>query len=860
MRGAGGRYLILHLSKQRKLAVFDCNEANIVKYLPVPADTIHFAAGLDKLFVGFPGIDVLQRWDLKSFTKEATAPSPVPISLRGLDVIARSRLGNQEDTSNALAMGSATHEPLIVQSGGDLLNLVFLDPVTFQKTGHRLARAFMNTALPQTYMATQLVVFDGLVLSKLFWWADYNLAKPLDSKTFQKKCYYVIEEDGGRGQQSTGLHVSANGQVISDGEVLVRVGKIYRPLLEGGSNLLPGPDGRVLYGNHQLYTSEGQPLGTKFGTAREMTWFVPALHGPYALSYNEKNEADARTVNLAVHLAGELQPLVTLPGIEGLSELVSDARGHPVIDGERGIPVHFDQHLFFAPDAKLLVFIPGDRDRLVLQRVDIEQMLDKAHVDYLYIVSSPPQEFKPGSDYTYRLEVRSRKGTVKYQLRSGPDGMMLSPEGVISWKVPADFAAKEVQVSIAVSDKSGKEIAQTFTAKAPEQLILGKAPEPIRVAVIPKRGPAPEVKQDPRDIAKGGHLVRAPAQVLPIKPAPIEKAKTTINLPASIRDLCVGGGGRFLILHLPQQRKFAVFDVNEAKIVKYLPVAEDKVLFAAGMDKLMVLLPDKKLVERWSLTTFEREAAAPLVIHEERPPNWRGRQGAEISSAVMGSASDGPLILGGPFLNGERGLPLRFLDIQTLKEAECTNPKGGNMVGHPDAPHMMRVSANGRTIGMWGSFSPSGFQSALLNGNSVRIHYEHTSVGRIIPGPDGETLYTGAGLYANDLTLVGQKPLAFADAIPSAHGHFYLSSTAVVMKSVPGNPFEKMPAITEPEYTIHLGRDTRPIAKLSDLEGGILEVEAEWERRLDRDILPADKRVQADSGREADRDYSPQRR
>ena len=65
-----------------------------------------------------------------------------------------------------------------------------------------------------------------------------------------------------------------------------------------------------------------------------------------------------------------------------------------------------------------------------------------------------------------------------------------------------------------------------------------------------------------------------------------------MKLPAPAADACAGGGGRFLILHLAQTRQLAVFDVNQAKVVKYLPVPADNVRFAAGMNKLLVVAPD----------------------------------------------------------------------------------------------------------------------------------------------------------------------------------------------------------------------------------------------------------------------------
>jgi hypothetical protein len=39
--------------------------------------------------------------------------------------------------------------------------------------------------------------------------------------------------------------------------------------------------------------------------------------------------------------------------------------------------------------------------------------------------------------------------------------------------------------------------------------------------------------------------------------------------------MCVGGGGRYLVAHLPKLRKLAVFDICEAKISHYISVDDD---------------------------------------------------------------------------------------------------------------------------------------------------------------------------------------------------------------------------------------------------------------------------------------------
>src|SRR5207244_3136932 len=106
-----------------------------------------------------------------------------------------------------------------------------------------------------------------------------------------------------------------------------------------------------------------------------------------------------------------------------------------------------------------------------------------------------------------------------------------------------------------------------------------------------------------------------------------------VALPGAVEQLVVGGGGRYIILHLPSKRQLAVFDANEARVVKYLPLAEDAVKIAAGKDKLFVVLLKNNLIVRYNLRTFEKEVTAQFPV-----------PGAEIFVALMGSHSHGPLV------------------------------------------------------------------------------------------------------------------------------------------------------------------------------------------------------------------------
>jgi WD40 repeat protein len=83
------------------------------------------------------------------------------------------------------------------------------------------------------------------------------------------------------------------------------------------------------------------------------------------------------------------------------------------------------------------------------------------------------------------------------------------------------------------------------------------------------------------------------------------------ELGGKIRDIAVGGEGRFLLLVLKEPRELAIFDVNAAAIVKRIPLASDGVLLAAGATEFVVADTDRNTLERWSLATLTSRASGP---------------------------------------------------------------------------------------------------------------------------------------------------------------------------------------------------------------------------------------------------------
>jgi hypothetical protein len=89
----------------------------------------------------------------------------------------------------------------------------------------------------------------------------------------------------------------------------------------------------------------------------------------------------------------------------------------------------------------------------------VRKILAEKGIDYLYVTSINPVA-KVSQPYRYRLETASKAGAVKCTLQSGPQGMTLSADGLVSWTAPAQ--PTEETVIVALKDASGQEAFHTF--------------------------------------------------------------------------------------------------------------------------------------------------------------------------------------------------------------------------------------------------------------------------------------------------------------------------------------------------------------------------------------------------------------
>ena len=77
-------------------------------------------------------------------------------------------------------------------------------------------------------------------------------------------------------------------------------------------------------------------------------------------------------------------------------------------------------------------------------------------------MSRPVELVERGSPYRHQLDVWSSDSDVQFQVDAGPEGMVISDQGVLSWEVPEAASLKTHQVIVHVSNAAGVDAFQAF--------------------------------------------------------------------------------------------------------------------------------------------------------------------------------------------------------------------------------------------------------------------------------------------------------------------------------------------------------------------------------------------------------------
>jgi hypothetical protein len=262
--------------------------------------------------------------------------------------------------------------------------------------------------------------------------------------------------------------MSADGRALTlYNAVLERVGERFRGrVLPSTAGFLPSSDGQLLLGPFATWR-DGRMLGAAPPPGKYRR-FIPAAGGPFFVcaEYGPPTELN---VKLFLHVDQDAQPLGPLPGSEVVMAWATT---------EPNWALKLQHRLFFVPNPGLVVFVPPGSDTAQLLPVDLPAMLARSGRDVLF-TSVAPAEVRRGQAYTYQATAIARHGPVTFALESGPAGMTVAADGVLTWARHESFTEPTADVRLAARDAAGKTVVQTFTV------------------LLPPKADAP--KEDPKD-------------------------------------------------------------------------------------------------------------------------------------------------------------------------------------------------------------------------------------------------------------------------------------------------------------------------------------------------------------------------
>ena len=182
----------------------------------------------------------------------------------------------------------------------------------------------------------------------------------------------------------------------------------------------------------------------------------PADDPAFSLAFHpnkDRRKGKSARGDLVLFSNADPRPLITLRDVEELSK-------------DSKLPMSQRVHLI--PRGKVLVTVANGGERLVIRSFDLAQSLNDEGIDYLFVESSPVSIAIRGTKYVYKMQVRSKKGGVKTELQSGPKGMTITPDGLITWQVPLHSADLQSTVIVQISDASGQTTFHNFTINLTE--------------------------------------------------------------------------------------------------------------------------------------------------------------------------------------------------------------------------------------------------------------------------------------------------------------------------------------------------------------------------------------------------------
>lgn len=396
---------------------------------------------------------------------------------------------------------------------------------------------------------------------------------------------------------------------------------------------------------------------------------------------------------------------------------------------------HPDERVHYHAPTKSLVLLPDSNDRITVEEIDPLRSLQESGDEYFLVLSTPKPQIMAGEMYRYAIEVASAKRIDQFELTRGPKGMTINDDGLIEWQVPGAAETRSELVVVRVTDESGKAIFHSFDVMVDNAGNSFEVMSADEIAEADRR----------REQEQAANL-----------PAPGE----TVTLPGHASRVAVGAAGRLLVFHFEKQRKLGFVDLKQRKLVAMVDIP-DQALFACGAEKMVIVQPQKQIIQRLDYRTLKPE----LSLTYDLP---------SVGAVAMGSASDGPILLTSTASVDYSKNSFVILDLENLRPIDLTIV--GDQSHQPrelSASHTLRVAANGRTF-LWSQRSKAILLS--LTGSQGRWSTVNDSGHQVTPMADGERFISQSGVFRSDQPFAdgAEKNTPRLQAIPAQTGDLYL--------------------------------------------------------------------------------------
>lgn len=239
----------------------------------------------------------------------------------------------------------------------------------------------------------------------------------------------------------------------------------------------------------------------------------------------------------------------------------------------------------------------------------------------------------------------------------------------------------------------------------------------------------------------------------------IELERLKVPLNGRPEQICVAAQGTLLAIKIQGQPLCTVIDTGTGRIVKQIELLSAASMLAATRDKLFAIDPEKKLLRKWSLTSWEIEATRTLP-------------GNGVIAAAAGAFGGGPLGLYALEDEQHRGGKLVLVETKSLKPIETTSNSPRHH--HLEAgKNLLFCAGDGESF--YATRSDGGIYIAQIEDKACEYHYVQDSPGFLASDYSAKRVCTDSVDYSRDLVVdIKREPYNFI-CLPSYDGEWRMT-------------------------------------------------------------------------------------